>query len=146
MHCGRVRPRGLGHHLILIVIHGQSVCHLLYVLPQGGDGLPYQQKDYQPGQCLLMHCSEGGRGRLTRPAVQTPRSRVEPPGGPWDWSARWRRSRTPRTVHCGAAPGHRSSRSLYHGCSLSRTDNCPDNETYIITCPQCPPTEVAGQQ
>ena len=65
LQCGGVRAGALGHHLVLIVIHGQSVSHLLYVLPQRGDGLPYQQEDYQPGQCLLettgLYCGEGER-------------------------------------------------------------------------------------
>ena len=54
LQCGGVWPGALGHHLLLIVIDWQSLSHLLYVLPQGGDGLPYQQEDYQPGQCLLV--------------------------------------------------------------------------------------------
>ena len=47
---GGVWAGALGHHLLLIVIHWESLCHLLYVLPQRGDGLPYQQEDYQPDQ------------------------------------------------------------------------------------------------
>ena len=50
LQCGGVWAGALGHHLLLIVIHWQSVSHLLYVLPQGGDGLPYQQQHYQPDQ------------------------------------------------------------------------------------------------
>ena len=49
LQCGvLVLQRPLGHHLILIMVHRQSLRHLLYVLPQGGDGLPYQQQHYQP--------------------------------------------------------------------------------------------------
>ena len=71
------------------------------------------------------------RERLTRRAVQRPRSPVEQPGGPWDWFCRQRRSRTLRILHCAGAPGHRSSRSLYPCCWLSRTDNCPDKRQNI---------------
>ena len=134
LQCGGVWPGALGHHLLLIVIHWQSLSHLLYVFPQWGDGLPYQQEDYQPGWCLLITRVRRGEGAggLTRQAVRRPRSRAVRPEGPWDWFARWRRSRTPRRVHCVWEPGHRSSKWLYHGCSLSRTDNCPGNSTNII--------------
>ena len=73
---GGGRPGALGHHLVLIVIDWQSVSHLLYVLPQRGDGLPYQQEDYQPGQCLLeTNCSAGrerGTHKARSPKTQMP--------------------------------------------------------------------------
>ena len=62
LQCGGVWPGALGHHLLLIVIHWQSLSHLLYVFPQWGDGLPYQQEDYQPGWCLLITRVRRGRG------------------------------------------------------------------------------------
>ena len=34
LQCGGVWAGALGHHLLLIVIHWESLCHLLYVLPQ----------------------------------------------------------------------------------------------------------------
>ena len=45
-----VVQRPLGHHLLLIVIDRQPLRHLLYVLPQRGDGLPDEQQDYQPDE------------------------------------------------------------------------------------------------
>ena len=57
LQCGGVWPGALGHHLLLIVIDWQSLSHLLYVLPQGGDGLPYQQQDYQPDQNQQLGCA-----------------------------------------------------------------------------------------
>ena len=54
LQCGGVWPGPLGHHLVLIVIHWQSLSHLLYVFPQRGDGLPYQQEDYQPDEKTIV--------------------------------------------------------------------------------------------
>ena len=55
LQCGvLVLQRPLGHHLLLVMVHRQSIRHLLYVLPQRGDGLPYQEQDYQPDDGIVM--------------------------------------------------------------------------------------------
>ena len=87
LQCGRVRPRGLGHHLILIMVHRQSLRHLLYVLPQRSDGLPYQQQHYQPGQWWSLMIVRDKK-QLTMRGVQRPRYRVEQREGPFELTCR----------------------------------------------------------
>ena len=53
LQCGGAGSRPLGHHLLIVVVHRQPLRHLLYMLPQRGDGLPDEQQDYQPAQYWL---------------------------------------------------------------------------------------------
>ena len=72
---GGVWAGALGHHLLLIVIHRQSLRHLLYVLPQRGDGLPDEQQDYQPGKKQSLRGVRWGVGvthRASSPNTQMP--------------------------------------------------------------------------
>ena len=74
LQCGvLVLQRPLGHHLLLVMVHRQSIRHLLYVLPQRGDGLPDEQQDYQPAQYWLAESwQESLTHKASSPKTQIP--------------------------------------------------------------------------
>ena len=76
-------------------------------------------------QGLVKHTIKLGKHELTRLGDQIPIYQVEQPEDPLDWFFHYCYFDYQRKFHYVWAPSPHNNISLYHGCSLFHTDNCP---------------------